>query len=113
MEELNRDAQLYGMTICFPTHLYFTLEEMNQFDDMPNWRDVLSRPIPERIAMLQDPALRAKLNEDFRTVRTKVFGGDWRDFFAERAAVLSLALASLLVRGAISASLMRSRKTAT
>jgi N-acyl-D-aspartate/D-glutamate deacylase len=79
MEELNHDAQLYGMTICFPTHLYFTLEEMNQFDDMPNWRDVLSRPIPERIPLLRDAALRAKLNEDFRTVRTKVFGGDWRD----------------------------------
>lgn len=79
MDELNRDAQLYGMTICFPTHLYFTLEEMNQFDDMPNWRDVLSRPIPERIPLLRDPAVRAKLNEDFRTVRTKVFGGDWRD----------------------------------
>lgn len=79
MEELNRDAQLYGMTICFPTHLYFTLEEMNQFDDMPNWREVLSRPIPERITMLRDPTLRTKLNDDFRTVRTKVFGGDWRD----------------------------------
>jgi N-acyl-D-aspartate/D-glutamate deacylase len=79
MEELNRDAQLYGMTICFPTHLYFTLEEMNQFDDMPHWREVLSRPIPERVAMLRDAAVRAALNEDFRTVRTKVFGGDWRD----------------------------------
>ena len=80
MEELNRqDAQLYGMTICFPTHLYFTLEDMNQFDDMSNWRDVLSRPIPERVALLQKPELRAELNEDFRTVRTKVFGGDWRD----------------------------------
>jgi len=80
MEELNRqDAQLYGMTICFPTHLYFTLEDMNQFDDMPNWRDVLARPIPERVGMLRNPALRSALNEDFRTVRTKVFGGDWRD----------------------------------
>lgn len=80
MEELNRqDAQLYGMTICFPTHLYFTLEEMNQFDDMPNWRNVLSKPIPERVAMLRNPELRTALNEDFRTVKTKVFGGDWRD----------------------------------
>jgi N-acyl-D-aspartate/D-glutamate deacylase len=79
MEELNHDAQLYGMTICFPTHLYFTLEDMNQFDDMPYWRDVLSRPIPERTTLLRDPALRVKLNEDFRSVRTKVFGGDWRD----------------------------------
>jgi N-acyl-D-aspartate/D-glutamate deacylase len=79
MEELNRDAQLYGMTICFPTHLYFTLEEMNQFDDMPAWRDALARPIPERIALLRNPAVRVALAEDFRSVRTRVFGGDWRD----------------------------------
>ncbi len=85
MEELNRDAQLYGMTICFPTHLYFTLEEMNQFDDMPHWRNVLARPIPERIPMLQDPAVRAALNEDFRTVRTKVFGGNWQDISVTHA----------------------------
>jgi N-acyl-D-amino-acid deacylase len=79
MDELNRDAQLYGMTVCFPTHLYFTLEEMNQFDDMPHWRDALSRPLPERIAVLRDPAVRAALNDDFRTVRTRVFSGEWRD----------------------------------
>ncbi len=85
MDELNRDAQLYGMTICFPTHLYFTLEEMNQFDDMPNWREVLSRPIPERIHLLKDAAVRAALSEDFRTVRTRVFGGDWRDISVTHA----------------------------
>ncbi|MGE0826786.1 MAG: amidohydrolase family protein [Candidatus Binatia bacterium] len=79
MEALNRDAQLYGMTICFPTHLYFTLEEMNQFDDMPNWREVLAKPISERIPLLRNPAVRIALNEDFRSVRTRVFGGDWRD----------------------------------
>ena len=79
MDELNHDAQLYGMTVCFPTHLYFTLEEMNQFDDMPHWRDVLSRPMAERIPMLRDPTVRAALSEDFRTVRTKVFSGDWQD----------------------------------
>jgi N-acyl-D-amino-acid deacylase len=79
MDELNRTAQLYGMTICFPTHLYFTLEEMNQFDDMPAWRAALSKPIAERIAVLRDPAVRIALSEDFRTVRTRVFSGDWRD----------------------------------
>jgi N-acyl-D-amino-acid deacylase len=79
MDELNRDAQLYGMTICFPTHLYFTLEEMNQFDDMPAWRAALSRPIVERMTLLRDPAMRTALSQDFRTVRTRVFGGDWRD----------------------------------
>ncbi len=79
MDELNRDSQLYGMTICFPTHLYFTLEEMNQFDDMPAWREALSRPIVERMTRLRDPAMRTALSQDFRTVRTRVFGGDWRD----------------------------------
>jgi N-acyl-D-amino-acid deacylase len=79
MDELNRAAQLYGMTICFPTHLYFTLEEMNQFDDMPGWRAALSRPIAERMAVLRDPTVRVALSEDFRTVRTRVFSGDWRD----------------------------------
>lgn len=79
MDELNRTAQLYGMTICFPTHLYFTLEEMNQFDDMPAWREALSLPLAERKIVLQNPAVRAALSEDFRTVRTRVFGGDWND----------------------------------
>jgi N-acyl-D-amino-acid deacylase len=79
MDELNRDAQLYGMAVCFPTHLYFTLEEMNQFDDMEHWRDALSRPMAERINVLHDPAMRKALNEDFRTVRTRVFSGEWRD----------------------------------
>ena len=85
MDELNDSAQLYGMTICFPTHLYFTLKEMNQFDDMPNWRTALSKPIPERITALQDPAVRAALQDDFRTVRTRVFNGDWRDISVTHA----------------------------
>jgi len=79
MDELNRDAQLYGMTVCFPAHLYFTLEEMNQFDDMPAWREALSRPLTERTTILRDPAVRRALNEDFRTVRTRVFSGNWSD----------------------------------
>src|SRR5215510_1488521 len=79
MDELNRTAQLYGMTVCFPAHLYFTLEEMNQFDDMPAWREALSRPLAERMARLRDPAVRTALNEDFRTVRTRVFSGNWSD----------------------------------
>ncbi len=79
MEELNRDAQLYGMTVCFPTHLYFTLEEMNQFDDMPNWRDVLARPLEQRKTLLRDAGVRAALEQDFRRVRTRVFSGEWRD----------------------------------
>ncbi|HKD69281.1 MAG TPA: amidohydrolase family protein [Candidatus Binataceae bacterium] len=79
MDELNRDSQLYGMTVCFPTHLYFTLEEMNQFDDMPHWREVLSSPMAQRKKLLSDPAVRAALNEDFRTVRTRVFSGEWQD----------------------------------
>jgi N-acyl-D-amino-acid deacylase len=79
MDELNRDAQLYGMTVCFPTHLYFTLEEMNQFDDMEHWRDALSRPMPQRMKVLRDPAVRRALNDDFRTARTRVFSGEWQD----------------------------------
>ncbi len=79
MDELNRSAQLYGMTICFPTHLYFTLEEMNQFDDMPRWREALSQPLAERKVTLGNPAVRTALAEDFRTVRTRVFSGDWAD----------------------------------
>ena len=85
MDELNDSAQLYGMTICFPTHLYFTLNEMNQFDDMPHWRDTLSKPIPERKQALQDPAVRAALQNDFQTVRTRVFNGDWRDITVTHA----------------------------
>ena len=46
---------------------------------MPKWREVLSSPIPQRIAMLRDPAVRAALNEDFRTARTRVFSGEWQD----------------------------------
>lgn len=79
MDELNRSAQLYGMTVCFPAHLYFTLEEMNQFDDMPAWREALSRPLAERMSLLRNPAVRAALARDFRTVRTRVFSGDWHD----------------------------------
>jgi N-acyl-D-amino-acid deacylase len=58
---------------------------MNQFDDMPHWRDVLARPIPERTPMLRDPVVRAALDEDFRTVRTKVFGGNWQDISVTHA----------------------------
>jgi N-acyl-D-amino-acid deacylase len=79
MDELNRTAQLYGMTVCFPAHLYFTLEEMNQFDDMPVWREALSRPLAERMAVLRNPAVRTALAQDFRTVRTRVFSGNWHD----------------------------------
>jgi N-acyl-D-aspartate/D-glutamate deacylase len=85
MDELNRTAQLYGMTVCFPTHLYFTLEEMNQFDDMPAWREALSLPLAERKIVLQNPAVRAALSEDFRTVRTRVFSGDWNDISVTHA----------------------------
>lgn len=79
MDELNRTAQLYGMTVCFPAHLYFTPEEMNQFDDMPAWREALSRPLAERLTLLRNPAVRTALSQDFRTVRTRVFSGNWCD----------------------------------
>src|SRR5262245_11237527 len=79
IDELNHDAQLYGMTVCFPAHLYFTLEEMNQFDDMPAWREALSRPLTERMTLLRNPAVRAALAEDFRAVRTRVFSANWSD----------------------------------
>ncbi|MBI3796045.1 MAG: amidohydrolase family protein [Deltaproteobacteria bacterium] len=100
MDELNRDAQLYGMTVCFPAHLYFTLEEMNQFDDMPAWREALSRPLTERITLLRDPAVRTALNEDFRTVRTRVFSGNWSDISvthsrAENRAAVGCTIAKL------------------
>jgi len=49
---------------------YFALDSTFLFDELPVWRDVLTRPTAERAARLREPAVRDALRADLRNARS-------------------------------------------
>ncbi len=65
MEEANRrGAQIYGIARCQTGDLEFDLMDNSRRIFMyPGWREVLTKPVPERLALLRDSAARQRLKE--------------------------------------------------
>src|SRR5690606_38684036 len=65
---------LVGMNMSFLTHCALFL--------MPGWGEVLNLPVPERMAKLRDPAVRAELDRRARSPEAGVFTrlADWANY---------------------------------
>lgn len=56
--------RVYPMASANPKGLYLSLADTILLDEMPTFRSVLSEPIDERLRLLADPAMRARLAAD-------------------------------------------------
>jgi N-acyl-D-aspartate/D-glutamate deacylase len=63
-EAAREGLRLYPMFTANPKGIHFALSNTFMLDEMPVWRDTLTLPLPERIAALRDPAVRARLQRD-------------------------------------------------
>lgn len=55
---------------------YFALDSSFLFDELPHWRAVLTQPLPQRMARLREPAVRAALRADLAAARS--FAPHWQ-----------------------------------
>ncbi len=58
-------ARLHPMFATNHLELHVKLSDTFVFDEMPSWRDALTRPEPERSRELADPAVRDRLRKEF------------------------------------------------
>ena len=68
-----RGLKVYPQAITTEVGFTFNLEDFNQFDDAPAWREALMGSREERLARLADPARRAGLRERLPAVATGGF----------------------------------------
>jgi len=69
-----RDAREQGVRLHpqFSTQkltIHLRLNDTFIFDEMPAWRDTLTKPLAEACAALRDPALRDRLRHDIATIK--------------------------------------------
>jgi N-acyl-D-aspartate/D-glutamate deacylase len=77
LEGYARDGlRVYPMASANPKGLHLALADTILLDEMPFWRDVLSRPMPDRIAALRDPAVRDRLRHELVDVPRQL-AWDW------------------------------------
>jgi N-acyl-D-aspartate/D-glutamate deacylase len=68
--------RVYPMASANPKGLHLALADTGMLDEMPVFRDVLARPMPQRIAALRDPATRDQMRRDFATAPRQL-AFDW------------------------------------
>ena len=70
-----RGARVVALTI--PQSMRIRLSFLSGFvlDGLPGWSDVLGRPVPERLALLADPAVRARLDAGAHSEDAGVLAG--------------------------------------
>jgi N-acyl-D-aspartate/D-glutamate deacylase len=63
-EASGRGLRVHPMLVLNPKGVHFSLDSTFIFDEYPAWREVLTRPMDERLRRLGDPATRAALASD-------------------------------------------------
>jgi len=63
--------------------LHLKLADTFVFDEMPLWREVLTRPEPERCDRLRDSATRARLKEEWEDPNVRAVAFDFGDLLVE------------------------------
>jgi len=78
-------ARLHPMFTTNYLELHLKLSDTFVFDEMPAWRDVLTRPDDERKKALGDPAVRAKLRAEFDDPTSRAVTFEWEGMEVEAA----------------------------
>ena len=86
--EFCREASRQGVRLHpqFTTNrleLHLKLADTFVFDEMPTWREVLTRPEPERGKRLRDPATRAALRREWEDPEVRTVSFDFGDLLVE------------------------------
>ena len=69
--------RVYPMASANPKGLHLALSDTILLDEMPAFRSVLSRPLPERMAKLADLGVRAALRKEFADPSLRQLAFDW------------------------------------
>jgi N-acyl-D-aspartate/D-glutamate deacylase len=71
--------RVYPMASANPKGLHLALSDTILLDEMPAFRSVLSRPLPERKAKLADPVVRAALRNEFDDPSLRQLAFGWNE----------------------------------
>ncbi|HPG27768.1 MAG: amidohydrolase family protein [Spirochaetaceae bacterium] len=96
-----KGATVVALTMPTLVGLTMSFLHYSPIHQLPGWRDVLTRPVPERIAALRDPAVRKRLLEGSRSPEAGVFArvADFANFrIGETHAEANAGLVGRLVR---------------
>ena len=76
-----RGGRVVALTLPHSMRLRLSFLSGFVLDGFPGWREVLSLPVPERIAALSDPAVRARLDEGAHSEEAGLLRGlaNWRN----------------------------------
>jgi len=78
LEGYARDGlRIYPMASANPKGLHLALADTILLDEMPTFRSTLSRPMADRMQALRDPAVRAKMREEFDTPGARQLAFGW------------------------------------
>ncbi len=76
-EAFAEGVRLHPMATTNRLELHLKLADTFVFDEMPAWRDVLTRPEPQRSEGLRDPDLRARLRVEFDDPESRAVSFEW------------------------------------
>lgn len=82
-EAAEQGARLHPMFTTNELGLHLRLADTFVFDEMPAWRAALTRPEPERMRALRDPAVRAALKAEWADPSARAVSFDWADLVVE------------------------------
>jgi len=71
LEAAHREGlQIYGQGATIRTGFVFSLDNWNLYDSSPAWREATTGTLEEKMAKMQDPALRERLRKETETANT-------------------------------------------
>jgi N-acyl-D-aspartate/D-glutamate deacylase len=80
-----RGARLHPQTTTNELHLHLKLSDTFVFDEMPEWRGVLTLPEPERSARLRDAEVRGRLRAEWDSDAVRSVSLDWAGLEVEQS----------------------------
>jgi N-acyl-D-aspartate/D-glutamate deacylase len=84
-EAFERGVRLHPQFTTNHLELHLKLADTFVFDEMAEWRSVLTLPEPERSTRLRDPAVRERLQAEFDDPASRAVSFEWSDLVLEDA----------------------------
>jgi N-acyl-D-aspartate/D-glutamate deacylase len=82
-EAFEQGVRLHPQFTTNHLELHLKLADTFVFDEMPEWRSVLTLPEPERSDRLRDPAVRERLQAEFDDPASRAVSFEWSDLVVE------------------------------